>query len=279
MASYDTLLKKLEMDNTFENRKYLKAIVHALLKNGDGVVEKQAIDVDEDKMYYLYNSLVELGEFFDYKYNSKIDLTKFLYYLLNDKSLDFNAIFCPGYTKNGYKDYIGNNNTSRLIILNELSNRLNDMNINADFNIMLADIFLENTDTNSNTNWKNELSIHRKLFKDIASKYFQSNSIMCLSDIYQGKEYIEGFVDESICLGKVYDNFYKNNKEFYEEMGWTDEQIKYRNDRLFTIYTIISQYINSKQNGIYIPMETMYSRSKVMTSNDTCTMYLIKKKN
>ena len=193
--------------------------------------------------------------------------------------MDLNAIFCPGYTNNGYKDYIGNNNTSRLIILNELSSRLNEMNINAKFNIMLADVFLENTNTNDNPNWKNELSLHRELFKNLASKYFEDGSIKCLSDIYQGEEYIEGFVDKSICLGKVYDNFYKNNKDFYQKMGWTEEQIKYRNDRLFTIYTIISKYINGKQNGIYIPMETMYSRSKVMTSNDTCTMYLIKKKN
>ena len=43
-----------------------------------------------------------------------------------------------------------------------------------------------------------------------------------------------------------------------------------------TIYNIISEYINNQTNGIYLPMETMYSRSKVMTMNNVCTMYLHK---
>ena len=59
-------------------------------------------------------------------------------------------------------------------------------------------------------------------------------------------------------------------------MGWGIEETKQRNDKLFTIYSIISEYINNQDNGVYLPMETMYSRSKVMTKNNVCTMYLHK---
>ena len=59
-------------------------------------------------------------------------------------------------------------------------------------------------------------------------------------------------------------------------MGWNESEIQNRNDKLYTIYNIISEYINNQTNGIYLPMETMYSRSKVMTMNDVCTMYLHK---
>ena len=59
-------------------------------------------------------------------------------------------------------------------------------------------------------------------------------------------------------------------------MGWNEREAQNRNDKLYTIYNIISEYINNQTNGIYLPMETMYSRSKVMTMNNVCTMYLHK---
>ena len=70
--------------------------------------------------------------------------------------------------------------------------------------------------------------------------------------------------------------FIFNNESFYKKMGWGIEETKQRNDKLFTIYSIISEYINNQDNGVYLPMETMYSRSKVMTKNNVCTMYLHK---
>ena len=277
MYNYDYLLNKLKIDNTLENRKYLKSIIHALIKNNDAMVIKQLIEVDYNKVEYLYNLFNELTLFFDYGYNTKIDLTKFLFYILNDKPLNINAIFCPGYTTRGYKNYIGNNNTRKLETLSELSKKLNQLKVETNFKIMLANIFLENTDDLDNPNWKDELYIHEKKFKEVANKYFIDDEIFMLSDIYSTEEYVKGFVIQKLCNGKVYDNFYKNNLEFYKKMGWDNEQIKYRNDRLFTIYNIVSKYINSVENGIYIPMETMYSRSKVISSNNVCTMYLIKK--
>lgn len=276
MYNYDILLKKLKLENNDKNRKYIKAIVHALIKNGDAEIIKQAIDTDFTKIEYLFGVLMELTKYFDYRYSSKIDLTKFLLYILNDKDINIEAIFCPGYTSNGYKKYVGRNNTNRMWTLRFLADELEDMEIQANFKIVLADIFLENTDDNNNPMWREELTNHREIFHDVASKYFSSDSIINLSDVYKDESYIEGFVDESLCQGRVYNAFYKNNLNFYTRMHWDNEQIKHRNDRLFTIYSIVSQYINQEENGVYIPMETMYSRSKVMTKNDVCTMYLRK---
>lgn len=277
MYNYNSLIEKLKINNNPENRKYLKAIINALIKNGEALVVKQSIDTDYQKVEYLYNLLNELAIFFNYGYNSKKDLTKFLYYISKNNYININAIFCPGYTQNGYKNYIGNTNTARIKTLKELSNKLKELQIQADLKVILANIFLENTDNLINSNWKQELIFHEQKFIELARKYFNNNEILRLSTIYPDKEYIEGFILDNLCCGKTYDNFYKNNLEFYKKMGWNAEQIKYRNDRLFTIYNIISKYINSQKNGIYIPMETMYSRSKVMTNNDVCVMYLLKK--
>ena len=277
MYNYNSLIEKLKINNNPENRKKLKAIINALIKNGEALIIKQSIDTDYQKVAYLYYILNELKTFFDYGYNSKEDLTRFLYYILNPNSINLNAIFCPGYTKNGYKNYIGNNNTVRIEILKELSEKLKELQIQVNIKVILANIFLENTDYITNPNWEQELLFHEQKFIELAKKHFDDKEILKLSSIYQSKKYIEGFILEDICHGKTYDNFYKNNLEFYRKMGWNEEQIKYRNDRLFTIYNLMSEYINSQQNGIYIPMETMYSRSKVMTNNNVCTMYLLKK--
>lgn len=277
MYSYDDLIKKINIDNNSENRKYLKSIVNALVKKDDAKIERQLIDVDYEKVEYLYSLMNELNSFFDYTYNTKLDLTKFFYYLLNKKEVNINAIFCPGYTSAGYKDYIGNNNTMRMKMLSEMSEKLSKKDLLVDFRIILANIFLENTDDIINPNWKEELLVHEDKFVECASKLFDKDKIIKMSSIYSGDEYVKGFVNKEVCHGSVYDKFYKNNIDFYKKMNWNDEQIKYRNDRLFTIYNIISKYILEQENGVYIPMETMYSRSKVMTNNGICTMYLVKK--
>ena len=277
MYSYDKLIEKIGIDNNSENRKYLKSIVNALVKNNDAKIERQLIYVDYKKVEYLYGLMSELNSFFDYTYNTKLDLTKFLYYLLNKKETNINAIFCPGYTSDGYKDYIGNNNTTRMKMLSELSDDLRKKDFLVNFRIILANIFLENTDDIVNPNWKEELLVHEDKFVECANKVFDKEKIIKMSSIYPGEEYIRGFVDSKVCHGSVYEKFYKNNIDFYKRMNWNDEQIKYRNDRLFTIYNIISKYIMNQENGVYVPMETMYSRSKIMTNNGVCTMYLVKK--
>ena len=276
MYKINELMMKSNLGESIENRKVLKSILHALMKNDDASLVNQLIEVDPNKVKYLLNVLENLSTYFDYSYSSKIDLTSFLYYIINDKPLNINAIFCPGYTKTGYKNYIGNNNTTRLEILCRLDDDLKENKIDANFHINLANIFLENTDTIKNPNWKEELKEHEEKFKDVASKYFDKESITLLSETHP-KEYKIGFIDDSICQGKTYENFYKNNREFYRKMGWSPEEIKKRNDKLYTIYTILSKEMKQTDNGIYIPMETMYTRSKVMSDNGVCTMYLKKK--
>lgn len=276
MYSYNDLICKLKMDDNVTNRKQLKAIVNALIKNGNATVEKQLIKVDINYVIYLWEIVNNLGCYFDYKYNTKIDLTKFIFYMINKNIVNLNAIFCPGYTKTGYKDYIGNNNSTRLETLNKLKDYLKKNNVDAKLNITLADIFLENTNSELNPNWKNELELHIQKFIEKSRENFDLNEIIILSRIFTEEKYIKGYIDEKIIKNKTYYNFLKNNLEFYNKMGWNESEIQNRNDKLYTIYNIISEYINNQTNGIYLPMETMYSRSKVMTMNNVCTMYLHK---
>lgn len=276
MYSYNDLICKLKMADNVTNRKQLKAIVNALIKNGNATVEKQLIKVDINYVIYLWEIVNNLGCYFDYKYNTKIDLTKFIFYMINENIVNLNAIFCPGYTKTGYKDYIGNNNSTRLETLNKLKDYLKKNNVDAKLNITLADIFLENTNSELNPNWKNELELHIQKFIEKSRENFDLNEIIILSRIFTEEKYIKGYIDEKIIKNKTYYNFLKNNLGFYNKMGWNESEIQNRNDKLYTIYNIISEYINNQTNGIYLPMETMYSRSKVMTMNDVCTMYLHK---
>ena len=276
MYSYNDLICKLKMADNVTNRKQLKAIVNALIKNGNATVEKQLIKVDINYVIYLWEIVNNLGCYFYYKYNTKIDLTKFIFYMINENIVNLNAIFCPGYTKTGYKDYIGNNNSTRLETLNKLKDYLKKNNVDAKLNITLADIFLENTNSELNPNWKNELELHIQKFIEKSRENFDLNEIIILSRIFTEEKYIKGYIDEKIIKNKTYYNFLKNNLEFYNKMGWNESEIQNRNDKLYTIYNIISEYINNQTNGIYLPMETMYSRSKVMTMNDVCTMYLHK---
>ena len=43
------------------------------------------------------------------------------------------------------------------------------------------------------------------------------------------------------------------------------------------MYILVSNYINSLDSGIYLPMENMYDREKIIANNGTCTMYLIQR--
>lgn len=276
MYNYNDLICKLKIDDNATNRKKLKAIINALIKSGHATVEKQLIKVDINYVVYLWEFISKLECYFDYRYNTKVDLTKFIYYIINKNIVNLNAIFCPGYTKDGYKNYIGNNNSIRLETLNMLKDYLKKNSINVRFNITLADIFLENTNSELNINWENELKLHIQKFVEKSKENFDLDEIILLSYIFTGEKYIKGYIDEKIIKNRTYYNFLKNNLEFYNKMCWNESEIQNRNDKLFTIYNIISEYINSQSNGVYLPMETMYSRSKVMTMNGVCTMYLYK---
>lgn len=97
-----------------------------------------------------------------------------------------------------------------------------------------------------------------------------------MSQVFNDEKYIKGFINRSILNGKTYNTFYKNNINFYHKMNWSEKEIIFRNDKLYTIYMIVSDYIKTQKFGIYIPTETMYSRTKVITNNKVCAMYLYK---
>lgn len=234
------------------------------------------ICVDLELLNKYWNILIKISDYFDYNYNTKYDLMTFNNCLINDLEINFYAIFCPGYTTDGYKNRIGNNNTTRIQQLSYLKDLLIEYQIRSKFHLYLADIFLENVNDKLNPNWRKELEIHREKFMEVANSFFSAIEIDLLSNIFVTDEFEKGFIDEKLLSGKVYNNFYKNNLDFYKLMQWSDEEILNRNDKLYTLYSIISNYILNEENGIYLPMENMYFRTKIMTLNDVCSMYLYK---
>lgn len=274
MYSYLDLFKLIGIANNSENLFLLKAIIHGLIKSQMAYIERQKIIVNVDLVNYLYKNIINLNKFFDYSYNCHNDIRDFVAFLVSDDIININAIFCPGYSKDGYKNRIGKNNLSRMKTLSFLKEFLLSKGIECNFKILLANIFLENTDSIKNPRWEDELHQHEQLFIETAKNYFTTDEIDFLSNIFPNREYKKGFILDEYLHSKTYDTFYKNNLSFYHKMGWSTKEIEIRNDKLFTIYNIISKYIKEQKNGIYIPMETMYFRSKVMTKNNVCTLYL-----
>ena len=96
-------------------------------------------------------------------------------------------------------------------------------------------------------------------------------------DIFKNEKNYGGHIDKDIIKRippKVYRSFFIANEVFYKKLEFSEERIKERNDILATMYIMVSDYINSLTNGIYLPMENMYDREKIIANNNTCTMYL-----
>ena len=68
--------------------------------------------------------------------------------------------------------------------------------------------------------------------------------------------------------------FVKSNRKFYESLNFTEEQMSIRNARLITMYRELSNYLNTLNNVVFLPMENMYERENIFSENGTCTMYL-----
>ena len=116
-----------------------------------------------------------------------------------------------------------------------------------------------------------------------ANKYFPKEKVINASDlsIFKGKENIEGFIDKDIIDNtrkKIYKSILISNKKFYDKLGFTEEEMIFRNDRLITMYKILSDYLNEQENMVFLPMENMYERENIFSENKTCTMYLKLKK-
>lgn len=277
ILTHKELYDRYLIDVSDDSKKEIKSILTAMEKHGYSGLVKQKINMDEEKFYYLYSLLVKLKEIFDTRYNNRNDLEIFFDYVLQSIDgipINFFAIFCPGYSDNGYKNRLGKTTTKKIQKLFQMKQLLDQENILHNIHCLYADIFLENCDDSKNPNWAKELEVNKSLFREYAVKYLECADVDFLSTYFPDDKYQRGFIDFSIIAGNNYESFKKYNNNFYKKMGWNDAQVKERNDKLYTIYNIIAEYIvNTKSNGIYLPMENMYARTKVFTKKQVGSMY------
>lgn len=273
-----------DIENNIVNKNSVKCLLKAMATKELSSIEGQYYLYDEETFSYLINIYKKISHFFDFFYSLKSDLVSMFIYFMdirdNKSEISFNAFFCPGYNDNGgYKDHLGNTTTKKLAILSDLSEFFKKEKIPFNIHCFYCDSFIENCDDNVNSNWHDELLVNRDLFKKECQKYFEDTSIHNISDmdIFKNEENIAGHIDNSILERvpkKVYNSFYIANEVFYKKLGFSKERIQERNDILATMYIMVSDYVNSLTNGVYLPMENMYDREKIIASNGTCTMYL-----
>jgi len=279
MFKLNDIIEMLKIDSS--NKKdifYLKILIDVLINEKIVSINKQKISIDINYLIKQWNLISNIGEYFDFSNSSKEDLFYFFSKLIKNDEINFDAVFCPGYTNNGYKNNVGRGNLKKMQILCKIKNELINLGYCIKIKIILADVFLENADELENPFWEKELNLHRLKFKQCAMKYFNPSEILFLSDIFCEKKYIKGFINNSIINSKIYDNFYNNNHNFYKDMGWNDKKIDLRIKKLYTIYCIISNsFFKSNPNLIYLPMENMYFRTKVIESNGIHSLYINKK--
>ena len=281
------IFKIYKIEENMVNKNVVKCIFRAMKKNKLSYITGQYYNYDKDMFEYLADNYKKILTFFDFYYSLKSDIITMFDFLIKYKEtkqkLIFNAFFCPGYnTKGGYKDYLGNTTTKKLHILGDLSTFLNELNINHEIHCYYCDSYVENCDERLNSEWKYELEYNRDLFYKEAGKYFNIKFIHKTSEmeIFKDENEPGGSIDDDIISSipkNVYNSFYIANRAFYIKLGFNEEQIKDRNDKLATMYILVSIYINSIDSGIYLPMENMYDREKIIANNGTCTMYLIQR--
>ena len=281
------IFKVFNIEKTQLNVIVVKSLIAAMISKGVCIQEKQKLVFDEQLFIDCWNVYYNCLTYFDPNYNRKTDFSLFFKYILDYKLLTkeiiFHALFCPGYTKNGYKSYLGNTTLWKLKSLREIVDMLRNNNIDSTMTCYYSDVFLENCNSELEPNWQEQLDYNRMLFHKEGNKYFESENVKNASDIsiFRLEKDKEGFVDDSIIRSiskTTYDAFVKSNKKFYTSMGFTEEQMKYRNDRLITMYRLFSNYLNIESNSVFLPMENMYERENIFSENGTCTMYLKLKK-
>lgn len=281
------IFKTFNIERTQLNTIAVKGLIAAMISKGVCIQEKQKLVFNEQLFIECWSVYFECLTYFDFNYNRKTDFSLFFKYILDckllSKEINFHALFCPGYTKNGYKPYLGNTTLWKLKALREIIDTLRDNDIYSTMTCYYSDVFLENCNSKLEPNWQAQLNYNRMLFRQEGSKYFDFNDIKNASDIsiFTLEKDASGFVDDTI-IGSIpkttYDAFVKSNRKFYTSMGFTEEEMKYRNDRLITMYRLFSDYLNTKSSSVFLPMENMYERENIFSENGTCTMYLKLKK-
>lgn len=261
----------------------VKSLICAMIEKEMCYKNKQKLIFDENTFKYCWMVYQECLIFFDDNYNRKTDFSLFFKYIidsmLKNKGINFHALFCPGYTKNGYKSYLGKTTIWKLKALNDIVCMLNENDVSATMMCYYSDVFLENCDSQLEPDWMKQLICNRDLFHMEAEKYFENSEIKNASsvDVFSKEGNSEGYIDYKL-IDRVkkttYDAFVKSNRNFYNSMGFNEEQMKFRNDRLITMYMIFSDYLNSLDNSVFLPMENMYERENIFSENGTCTMYL-----
>lgn len=281
------IFEVFNLEKTQLNIASLKALFVAMKRFQLLDMEKQNIIFEENVFIYLWSVFLEFLYYFDLNYNRKTDLSLFFSRLIEslyqNKTLNFYALFCPGYTISGYKDYLGDTTIWKLKKLKELTNMMSSYQISVNMLCLYADVFLENCDSQKNMFWHEQMEYNRSLFHIEGEKYFEAEQVRNMSSLepFNHDFDLKGYVDEkkiNSISQKVYNSFLHCNEKFYKKMNFTKEQIRYRNDRLLTMYKIFSDYINEQPYSIYLPMENMYERENVFSTNNTCTMYLKLKK-
>ena len=281
------IFKMFNIEHSQLNEIAVKSLIAAMTSKGVCVQEKQKLVFDEQLFIECWSVYSKFLTYFDPNYNRKTDFSSLFKYILDNKLLkkeiNFHALFCPGYTKNGYKSYLGNTTLWKLKALREIVDMLRDNNIDSTMICYYSDVFLENCNSKLEPNWREQLDYNRMLFHKEGNKYFDFKDVKNASDVsvFALEKDGEGFVDDTIISSipkRTYDAFIKSNKNFYTSMGFTEEQMKYRNDRLITMYRLFSDYLNTKSSSVFLPMENMYERENIFSENGTCTMYLRLKK-
>ena len=266
------------------NRNVVKCLIKAMCQRDYARIEGQYYIYDESMFNYLISKYEKFKTFFDFFYSLKTDIILMFVYLveskINNKKLHFNAYFCPGYSDDGgYKDHLGNTTIKKLAILGDLSTFLEKEQIPYRIDCYYCDSYIENCSFEKNKNWLKQLEYNRDLFVKEASKYFDKEFIHFTSEmeVFKNEKDYAGHIDYEIVNNipkKVYNSFYIANEVFYNKLNFSQERIRERNDILATMYIMVSNYINGLESGIYLPMENMYDREKIIASNNTCTMYL-----
>jgi len=274
---------KYDIEKSEPNTNAIKAIVRVLKENNLCQESKQKLYVDRyllDYVFEIYNIFIQ---HFDLNYNRKTDFLSFCRYIvsskLNGSSVNFNSLFCPGYTRNGYKNELGYTTKWKLEELAIIRDILNEYKINNTFKNYYSDVFLENTNYKLEPNWEEQMKKNRYLFHLEGEKYFIKEEILDASSIpiFLNERATEGYINDLIIQSiknNTYSAFIKSNRKFYETLDFTEEQMKIRNDRLITMYRELSDYFNTLNNVVFLPMENMYERENIFSENGTCTMYL-----
>jgi hypothetical protein len=275
---HNQLYEKYHLDKT--DKKMIKAIFKSMKPYEYFEMNRQRLVFDENVFETLLAVMIKSSQFFDYGYSNLQDLELYSKYMLealySNNSATFMAIFCPGYTDNGYKNRVGRNNIRKLNQIAELKQMLKEQGVEINVKCAYADVFVENCDSIVNPNWTTELSENGKIFSDYASTMFDKEEVIFLSSLFKEDKYIKGFVESQYLYKNGYEQFRKTNKDFYSGMDWGIDDIEYRNNKLFTIYSILAEYLIDEKNHIYLPTENLYARAKVFSLNGVSSMHLKK---